>query len=217
MNAVDIAGDVGSGAGSGEFLHVASTVAGVVPAWAMGVATVCVVLPITSWMRRRCAVSMLIAVWAFVSLGNLASIGRSFLGMNNDYWRWVDYGVGVLVDLVAVLYACSTRSPCVILFGITTIALFAADLAYAPHIALEVAWHVAAYVLLTIIPGNLPLSPDAPDYYYRRRRERLADEERRRREARFVMLPREEKWDSENPSVSYPSLFIPPRDRNYFQ
>lgn len=90
------------------------------------------------------------------------------------------------------------NNPVVYAFAALTIVLFGFDAAMPGHVALHVAWHLVAYVLLTLIPGQLPVSVDDPDYYYERRR--------RWRQERRVAVPPNDLGDW---SPDYPGLYIP--------
>ena len=96
MNGTDLLGDVGSGEGSGEPPHVATASPSVVPQWLIGIAVLGAVLPIASWLRRRVSVSLLIAGWA-LSLSH----GQPGFDRQDRLRHGDDYGVGILVDLVA--------------------------------------------------------------------------------------------------------------------
>lgn len=208
MSTLDVSGDYASGIGSGESSAIAVAAdAEPLSQWVVGLAVVLSIFPAVSWTRRRCAVSLLVAVWAFVSLANLASVGQSWMGIENRYWLWSDYGVGLVVDLVALLYVFAADHPCVYLFAVATVALFVADVATTGNQTLHVAWHVTAYMLLGLIPGQLPMSVDDPEFYYERRK-------RWRRESR-VPVPQYDPSPRDG-SPDYPGLYIP-RGENYFQ
>jgi hypothetical protein len=201
MNASEVASgdyDVGSGA----FAPPPSpTPSDPTPQWVLAIVVILAILPIVSWSRRRCVVSFLIALSAFASVGALVSYNRQFLGMDRLYWSWADFSVGVALDLVAAFYLFSANHPCTYLLALLTVGLVLADGFTPDRYALNVAWHVTAYALLTVIPGQLPTSVDDPQYYYERRKR-----------GRHVPVPQVEDWDP-----SYPGLYIPPGERNFFQ
>lgn len=211
---MDAVGDLGSGDGSGEVVAVATSNTPL-PSWLVALVAVVAVIAAASWLRRRWAVSLLILLWAFATVGNLSSMEETYLGMDNDYWRMVDYGIGLFVDLVALLYVFSAHSPCVYLLGVLTVILFVADAVATASVVLHVSWHVVAFVFLGLIPGQLPMSSDNPDYYYERRRQL------REARAQHVPVPQSDDGDWQGQywyghNGGYPPLYIP-RGENYFQ
>ena len=210
MNASE---DLGDGAGSGEVasgLAAAPAIAKeLTPMWVVGFVALLAIFPMVSWLRRRCAVSLLIALSAFASVGALISYGEPFLDMDRFFWSWADLSIGLVLDLIAVFYIFSAHHPCTYLLAVLTVGFVLADLLTEDKYAFNLSWHVTAYILLGLIPGQLNMSVDSVDYYYQRRRERVRERER----PRHVLVPRDdaEDWDPD-----YPGLYIP-RGTNYFQ
>lgn len=198
-------GDWASGeSGSGVEVVVAKAV---VSQWVTIVLVVVALFPILSWTRRRCFVSLVIALLAFASTGNHMAGDGLFLGMDGTYWVRIDQGASVLLLALGFFYVCSIRHPGIYLLTLIAVCLFAANAYWPGYDALHLAWHAWAFILLGLIPGQLPMSVDDPDYYYAQRRQRRS----------HVLLPREDPWDDVDRGGVYPGLFIPPGGGNYFQ
>ena len=145
------------------------------------------VLPVLSWLRRRCAVSLAIVAWVFALFGlhmaraeastaSTASTAASvplYLSMPVSEWDLFATAVTLLIGVITGVYVFSLNNCCV-----TTMVLLAAGLwalsesTYARErvlaISLRISAEQIALLVLTAIPGRLRLSVDS-DAFARRR------------------------------------------------
>ena len=142
------------------------------------------VLPVLSWLRRRCAVSLAIGAWVFALFGlhmaraeasaaSTAAPAPLYLSMPAREWDLFATAATLLIGVLAGVYVFSLNNCCV-----TTMALLAAGLwvlsesTYARErvlaISLRISAEQIALLVLTAIPGRLRLSVDS-DAFARRR------------------------------------------------